>query len=86
MAWFNSIEILSKIIPFAQILIVILTVFTIWATVHRGNLEKAEKAKLVQEIHLTKSVLSDLKKKSEPRKILQEQKIKLAQLLPPPVV
>jgi hypothetical protein len=84
MAWFNSIEILSKIIPFAQILIVILTVFTIWATVHRGNLEKAEKAKLVQEIHLTKSVLSDLKKKSEPRKILQEQKIKLAQLLPPP--
>ena len=105
MAWFNSIETLSKLIPIAQILIVILTVFTIRATVHRGNLEKLEKAKLAQEIAQTKSVtgdltkknidletelkeskskLSDLKKKTEPRSLLPEQKVKLAQLLPAP--
>jgi len=105
MAWFNSIETLSKLIPIAQILIVILTVFTIWATVHRGNLGKLEKAKLAQEIAQTKSVtggltkknidleaelkeskskLSDLKKKTEPRSLLPEQKVKLAQLLPAP--
>jgi hypothetical protein len=105
MAWFNSIETLSKLIPIAQILIVILTVFTIWAAVHRGNLEKQEKAKLTQEIAQTKSVtgdltkknmdleaelkesktkLNDLKKKTEPRSLIPEQKTKLAQLLPPP--
>jgi hypothetical protein len=104
MAWFNSIETLSKLIPIAQILIVILTIFTIWASVHRGNLEKQEKAKLAQEISQTKSItedltqknidldaelkesktkLSDLKKKTEPRSVLPEQKAKLAQLLPP---
>jgi vacuolar-type H+-ATPase subunit I/STV1 len=104
MTWFNSIETLSKLIPIAQILIVLLTVFTIWASVHRGNLEKQEKAKLAQEISQTKSVtddltnknidldaelkeskteLSDLKKKTEPRSVLLEQKAKLAQLLPP---
>src|SRR4030042_5675794 len=105
MSWINSIETLSKLIPIAQILIVILTVFTIWATVHRGNLEKLEKAKLAEEIAQTKSVtgdltkknidleselkesktkLSDLKKKTEPRSLLPEQKTKLAQLLPSP--
>jgi septal ring factor EnvC (AmiA/AmiB activator) len=123
MAWFNSIETLSKLIPIAQILIVILTIFTIWATVHRGNLEKLEKAKLAEEIAQTKSVtgdltkkntdleaelkkskteltkknidleselkesktkLSDLKKKTEARSLLPEQKTKLAQLLPAP--
>jgi hypothetical protein len=123
MAWLNSIEILSKLIPIAQILIVILTVFTIWATVHRGNLEKLEKAKLAQEIAQTKLVtgeltkkntdlqselreskteltkknldleaelkesktrLSGLKKKTEPRSLLSEQKTKLNRLLPPP--
>ena len=107
MAWFNSIETLSKFIPIAQILIVILTIFTIWATVHRGNLEKLEKAKLAEEIAQTKSVtgdltkknidleselkesktkLSDLSKKTEPRSLLPEQKTKLAQLLPPPAI
>lgn len=123
MIWYNSIEILSKLIPIAQILIVILTVFTIWATVHRGNLEKLEKTKLAHEIQQTKSEtsdltrknlelqselqkskadlteknlelevklnestynLNDLKKKTEPRKLLQEQKSKLSQLLPGP--
>lgn len=123
MAWFNSIEILSKLIPIAQILIVILTILTIWATVHRGDLEKSEKSIMAQEIQQTKSVtsdlteinkelkaelqeskaaltkknmeleselkdsrsnLSDLKKKTEPRRLLPEQKSKLAQLLPSP--
>jgi|GEM_PF-2793053 len=105
MSWINSIETLSKLIPIAQILIVVLTVFTIWATVHRGNLEKQEKAKLAQEVAQTKSLtgdltkknieleaeltesktkLSDLKKKTEPRSLLPEQKRKLAQLLPAP--
>ena len=64
MSWFNSIEALSKLIPIAQILIVILTIFTIWASVHRGNLEKAEKAKVAQEIAQTKSVTGDLVKKN----------------------
>ena len=61
MVWFNSIETLSKLIPIAQILIVILTIFTIWASVHRGNLEKAEKAKVVQEIVQTKTELNETK-------------------------
>ena len=60
MGWINSIEVLSKLIPIAQILIVLLTVFTIWATVHRGSLEKKEKAKLAQEIVSTKELTVEL--------------------------
>jgi hypothetical protein len=105
MAWLNSIETLSKLIPIAQVLIVILTVFTIWATVHRGDLEKQEKERLARKIEQTRSATSDLakknmdleaelkdskakiddlKKKTEPRSLLSEQKARLAQLLPPP--
>ena len=64
MAWFNSIETLSKLIPIAQILIVLLTVFTIWATIQSRNLEKLEKTKLSDEIAQTKSETAELTKKN----------------------
>jgi biopolymer transport protein ExbD len=105
MAWFNSIDILNKLIPFSQVLIVLLTIFTIWASVHRGKLEKIEKMRLVQEIQQTKKQTSEitkvnssleqalknsdaelisLKKKTEPRKLSDEQKRKLLLDLPKP--
>jgi hypothetical protein len=81
MSWFNSIENLSKIIPIAQILIVALTVFTIWATAHRGNLEKQEKSKLAQKITQTMSLTENLTKQNiELEAELTENKAKLNDL------
>lgn len=65
MAWVQSAETLSKLIPIAQLLIVILTIFTIWATVQKGRLEKQDKAQLIQEIQQTKSVTSELTEKNK---------------------
>lgn len=64
MAWFNSIDTLNKLIPIAQILIVVLTVFTIWASVHRTNLEKQDKANLFQQLEYTKLTTDNLSKKN----------------------
>jgi len=63
MAWYNSIEILSKLIPLAQILVVLLTGFTIWASVQRGNLEKQEKSKLTQQVDKINSAATEKDKK-----------------------
>lgn len=60
-----SIEALSKLIPIAQILIVILTLFTIWATVEKGKLEKQEKLKLKQEILTTQNITDVLTEKNK---------------------
>ncbi len=65
MALINSIEALSKLIPIAQILIVALTLFTIWATFQKGKLEKQDKAKLIQEIQQTKDITGGLAGKNE---------------------
>ncbi len=64
MQWLNSSDILSKLIPIAQVLIVVLTVFTIWASVQRGKLEKREKASLISEVEQTKSTTQDLTQKN----------------------
>ena len=74
MAWYNSVEILGKLIPSAQILIVLLTIFTVWASVQRGKLEKQEKLKLTQEI-------TKLQQKISPRQITPEQEKKLIEML-----
>jgi len=60
MPWYNSTDILSKLIPIAQILIVTLTAFTIWASVQRGRLEKSEKSKLTTQVNQTKKITDKL--------------------------
>jgi len=60
MPWYNSTDILSKLIPIAQILIVTLTAFTIWSSVQRGRLEKSEKSKLTTQVNQTKKITDKL--------------------------
>lgn len=60
MPWYNSTEILSKLIPVAQILIVLLTIFTIWASVQRGRLEKHEKSELSTRVNQTEEITGQL--------------------------
>lgn len=76
-----SLEMLSKLIPIAQILIVVLTIFTIWATVEKGKLEKQEKLKLKQEIQATTSTTLELSEKNKSLETaLTESKNKLTDL------
>lgn len=65
MPWYNSTDILSKLIPAAQILIVLLTAFTIWASVQRGGLEKLEKSKLTTQVNQTKESPDQLSKDND---------------------
>jgi len=74
MSWYNSVEILGRLIPSAQVLIVALTVFTIWASVQRGRLEKQEKSKLTTEV-------ANLQQRTWPRTITLEQENKLIEML-----
>jgi len=67
MSWYNSTDILSKLIPAAQILIVLLTAFTIWASVQRGKLEKFEKSKLTTRVNQTEEITDQLSKDKEDR-------------------
>jgi len=60
MPWYNSTEILSKLIPVAQILIVVLTIFTVWASVQRGKLEKGEKSELTMRVSQTEEITGQL--------------------------
>lgn len=70
MAWFNSIEILAKLILIGQILIVSITAFTIWASVQKNRLENKDKNALVQQIKITNDTTTDL---SEKNAILSEE-------------
>jgi hypothetical protein len=70
MAWFNSIEILAKLILIGQILIVSITAFTIWASVQKNRLENKDKNALVQQIKVTNDATTDL---SEKNAILSEE-------------
>ncbi len=63
MAWFNSIEILAKLILIGQILIVTITAFTIWASVQKNRLENKDKNALVQQIKVTNDATTDLSEK-----------------------
>jgi len=65
MAWFNSIEILTKLILAGQILIVTITAFTIWASVQKNKLENQDKEGLVQQIDSNKETASKLSKENE---------------------
>lgn len=60
MAWFNSIEILTKLILICQILIVSITAFTIWASVQKNRLENQDKNALVQQIKINNDTTSNL--------------------------
>jgi hypothetical protein len=60
MAWFNSIEILTKLILIGQILIVSITAFTIWASVQKNRLENKDKKALVQQIKANNAITSNL--------------------------
>ncbi len=60
MAWLNSIEILTKLILIGQILIVIITAFTIWASVQKNRLENKDKNALAQQIKTNNDITSNL--------------------------
>jgi len=60
MAWFNSVEILAKLILVGQILIVTITAFTIWASVQKNKLENHDKKELFQQIETNKDTASNL--------------------------
>jgi len=64
MAWFNSIEILTKLILLGQILIVSITAFTIWASVQKNRLENQDKNALVQQIKINNETTSNLSEKN----------------------
>ena len=64
MAWFNSIEILTKLILIGQILIVSITAFTIWASVQKNRLENKDKNALVQQIKINNDTTSNLSEKN----------------------
>jgi len=88
MSIFKSIETLGRLIPIAQILIVLLTAFTIWASVQKGKLEKAEREILSRQVtnthaELIKSSkeLEDIKLKTSPRKLMTEQVLLLEKAL-----
>jgi len=65
MAWFNSIEILTKLILGSQILILIITGFMILVSVQKNKLENQEKNELVQQIDGNKDTASKLSEENE---------------------
>ncbi len=64
MAWFNSIDILAKLILIGQILIVSITAFTIWASVQKNRLENKDKNALVQQIKVTNNATTALSERN----------------------
>mgnify|MGYP003588161740 CR=1 FL=1 len=64
MAWFNSIEILTKLILIGQILIVVITAFTIWASVQKNRLENKDKNALAQQMKTNSDITSSLSEKN----------------------
>lgn len=60
MAWFNSIEILSKLILIGQVLIVVITAITIWASVQKNRLEDHEKLNLRNKIENNEKTVETL--------------------------
>ena len=56
--WYNSPEILSRLVSIAQVLMLALTAFTIWGNVQRGNIERKTKAKWERD---TQNVTDSLK-------------------------
>jgi hypothetical protein len=51
---------LGKLIPAAQILIVLLTVFTIWASAQKGRIERKDKLALNQKVIQTELIAENL--------------------------
>jgi hypothetical protein len=81
MSWFNSIEILGKFILGGQILIVVTTIFTLWASVYKSKLEDSEKEIVSKELNASKKIIEKLEEKTTPRKLTEKQSLSLFQLL-----